>query len=497
MLSVFQHDFKTQKYHMSNPPGKGAASTGHRLTTQAALEIINAGGNAFDGAIAAAFMACVCEPVLASPAGGGFAMIHDAKGTRLLDFFVQTPMAKNTSSPDFIEIEADFGNAKQLFHIGHASAATPGFMPGLFALHEKSASLPMATLIAPARKAAMQGVEITPFQNYLANVVSPILLHSQQSRAVFAPNGNLHQSGEIFRNPALADFLNQVGKVGASAFPVESILSDQKNSGHLRTDDFENYQVVERDSQCVEITGSNVHLNPMPAAGGILIALTFANLNKNTTQDIAEALKQVDIARRKSDNNLAALLKELGPPAHRGTTHISVVDDQQNACSMTLSNGEGNGYIVDDCGFMLNNMLGEADINPGGKLGWPQNTRMSSMMCPTIVEHTDGSIMALGSGGSNRIRSTIFQVLVNLLLRENSIAESITSPRLHIENAHLDFEDPDNPKLASQLKAAFPDHRLWPDKSMFFGGCHIVVAQSGQAFEGLGDHRRHGFFATT
>jgi len=187
---------------------------------------------------------------------------------------------------------------------------------------------------------------------------------------------------------------------------------------------------------------------------------------------------------------------QLGPSAYRGTTHISVVDRQKNACSLTLSNGEGNGTMVDGCGFMLNNMLGETDVNPDGQLGWPVNTRLSSMMCPTIIEHRDGSVFALGTGGSNRIRSAIFQVLVNLLLKGNDIAKSVTNPRLHIENGHLDFEMPDDAEIASQLKTAFADHRQWPEKNMFFGGCHIACHQADQRFGGFGDHRRHGFFAT-
>lgn len=481
---------------MNSTTGKATAATGHRLTTQAALEIINTGGNAFDGAIAAAFMACVCEPILASPGGGGFAMTRTASGTHLTDFFAQTPLDINNSALDYSEIEADFGTAKQIFHIGNASSATPGFIPGLFALHEKFASLPMEKLITPARKAAFEGIEVTPFQYYLTTVISPILLHTKQSRAVFAPDGQLKQSGEIFHNRDMADFFDQLGTRGQSAFPLGNILADQKDAGHLRAADFENYKVIDRSSHCIDVAGSKVHLNPIPAAGGILIALAFDRLSGSSTLDIARALAEIDHIRRQSNNDLNTLLSQLGPPAHRGTTHISVVDHNHNACSMTLSNGEGNGIMVDDCGFMLNNMLGEADVNPAGKLGWPVNTRLSSMMCPTIVEHKDGSVLALGSGGSNRIRSAIFQVLTNLLIKGKSLQDSVTTPRLHIENGHLDFELPDDEQTIRQLKEAFSDHRMWPEKNMFFGGCHIACQNKDHSFNGIGDHRRHGYFAS-
>jgi len=476
--------------------GKAAAATGHHLTTQAALETIEAGGNAFDGAIAAALMACVCEPVLASPGGGGFAMIHTKNKTRLLDFFAQTPIGKNSLPIDFNEVEADFGAARQKFHIGHASSATPGFIPGLFALHEKHACLPMSKLIEPARKAANNGVEVTSFQHYLASVVAPILLKSPASRAVFAPLGHLHQTGETFFNRDLAMFLDQLNVAGQKAFPRDFVLTAQQEQGHLRLEDFENYKVFEREPLCVEIGGSEIYLNPAPAAGGVLVALALANLTGNSITDVAQALKTVDLARSSTDSNLAILLAKSGPSAYRGTTHISVVDDQQNACSMTLSNGEGNGYIAGDCGFMLNNMLGETDINPGGKLDWPVNTRMSSMMCPTIVEGDNGSVLAMGSGGSNRIRSTIFQVLVNFLIRKTTIVEAVEASRLHIENGHLDLEPLENKGVALQLKTAFPDHRQWPDKNMFFGGCHIASILPDQTFSGFGDPRRFGHFAS-
>ncbi len=486
--------------------GKGAAATGHHLTTQAALEIIKAGGNAFDGAIAAALMACVCEPVLASPGGGGFAMIHngDKSGgkTGLLDFFARTPIRKNTAVLDFTEVEADFGAARQIFHIGQASSATPGFIPGLFAVHEKHARLPMIKLVAPARDAAAGGVEITAFQNKLSHVVAPILLNSRQSRKLFAPDGHLHRTGETFFNPQLAQFMDQLGAIGLKAFPTDAILTAQKKNGHLRREDFENYQARERKSLAVEVAGSMVHLNPLPAAGGVMVALALANLESEATTEIAalaRALGKVDKARRKAGGDLDLLLAGAGPPAYRGTTHICVVDDQQNACSMTLSNGEGNGYLVGECGFMLNNMLGEADINPGGMLGWNVASRMSSMMCPTIVEHGDGAVLALGSGGSNRIRSTIFQVLVNLLISKQGIGQqgirqAVEQARLHVENGHLDFEPFADRQIVSHLKTAFPDHRQWPDKNMFFGGCHVAGVLADGSFCGAGDQRRDGIF---
>ena len=128
------------------------------------------------------------------------------------------------------------------------------------------------------------------------------------------------------------------------------------------------------------------------------------------------------------------------PASYLGTTHISVLDRNGNACAVTTSNGEGNGELVPGFGYMTNNMLGEEDVNPHRNGEWPLDVRMSSMMCPSIVCHQDGSLTALGSGGSNRIRSAIFHVLVRLLRRGFSLEKAIRAPRLHIEAGRLDIE---------------------------------------------------------
>src|SRR5262249_20066293 len=119
--------------------------------------------------------------------------------------------------------------------------------------------------------------------------------------------------------------------------------------------------------------------------------------------------------------------------AHRGTTHVSVIDRDGNAAAASLSNGEGNGSIVGSFGFMLNNMLGEEDLAPDGLGSWRDGVRLSSMMAPTIILQPDGAVIALGTGGSNRIRTAILQVAVNLLDHGMSLEDAVQAPRLHVE----------------------------------------------------------------
>ena len=113
-------------------------------------------------------------------------------------------------------------------------------------------------------------------------------------------------------------------------------------------------------------------------------------------------------------------------------------------------------------------------------------------MCPTIARSETGSLLALGSGGSNRIRSTIAAVLTHLAQPPRDIAASIHAPRMHIEKDHLDVEAMFDADVLHELKSAFPDHRLWSEPSMFFGGCHIAARHADGRLAGCGDARRAG-----
>ena len=478
---------------------KGAVAAGHRLTAEAARDILRQGGNAFDAAIAAAWMACVCEPVLASPGGGGFAMVsRDGDPAILVDFFAQTPMRHNQQCTDFREISADFGTATQTFHIGEATSATPGFIPGLFELHRQAASIAMADLVQPAYRHARDGFVITPFQHFLSTVVAPILTDSAPARKIFAPDGNLFAAGEKFINKGLTTFLDYIASdvcyPGNAREVTREIVARQAECGHLTDEDFSRYKVEVRTPLKLAVGPAAACLNPPPSAGGALVAAAFGVLSGDSDVDAARALGVIDEARMGQGLGPDEVLARFGPPSWRGTTHISVVDARGGACAMTLSNGEGNGGIVGDFGFMLNNMLGEADINPHGAAGWPENVRMSSMMCPAILQTEDGAKTALGTGGSNRIRSVIFQVLRNYALKGMAAKAAVDAPRFHVEEGHLDFEAGFDEETIAGFIKNFPDHRAWPGASLFFGGCHIAGRTGMGEFTGAGDRRREGVF---
>ncbi len=496
---------------------KGAVAAGHELSAGAMAEILREGGNAFDAVIAGAFMACVAEPVLASPGGGGFCMVFDAAigKTRLYDFFAQTPHKKKPACElQFFPITADFGTATQEFHIGAGSTAAPGFAQGLHLLHKTHASLPMRQLAAPAVGAAHGGVRISDFQACLSAIISPILLASPGAVKVFAPGGSLPAAGNIIKNPGLGETIEALADEGEALFVHGEIgrailVQSAEQGGHLGLDDLVNYQVEQRPPLIRRYKGMELFLNPPPSSGGTLIALALellAHMPDNNKQDfacnIALALDLGDMARRgasqcfenaRGDEALTVCLKQAAKhkAAIRGTTHLSVIDREGNAAALTLSNGEGNGYMLGKYGFMMNNMLGEEDINPAGFHQWKSNKRLSSMMAPSLLRHNDGRLSALGSGGSNRIRSALVQVVARLAAGQ-PLAEAICAPRLHMEHGHLDFEDMFDAAQRAKLQNSFPDNRPWKQQNMFFGGVHAVSREPEGALSAAGDPRRSG-----
>ena len=494
-------------------------AAGHALTAEAAAEILADGGNAFDAAIAGMCMTFVAEPVFSSLGGGGFLMARRASRTdaQLFDFFVETPLRRRADDEvSFFPIEADFGPARQEFHIGFGSSATPGVAQGLFAIHEAFGRLPMKRLVEPAAREAKRGFPVTAFQAYLFTVIAPILKNSAGTRAIFAPDGDLLKEGEVFRNPALAETLEWLAEDGPRLFTEgdigEAIAAQCRNGGgHLTPDDLRRYAVLVRDPLTWRIGEASVALNPPPSAGGALIAYGLAFLRAYKalgkpidTAALGAAMMVTNAARSSHGLELGTLLergflkKEIeaaacAPPAYRGTTHLSVIDGEGNTAAVTLSNGEGNGFVIEPHGFMLNNMLGEEDLVEGNSGSWRENVRMSSMMAPTIIVEDDGTVTALGSGGSNRIRTAVLQVAVNLLEHGKDVPDAVDAPRLHVErDGTVSFEPGFSEEDQARLRALSEKTKAWPERNLFFGGVHVARWHERRGAEGAGDSRRQG-----
>ena len=497
---------------------KFAVASGHQMTSEAAADVLRAGGSAVDAAIAGAFMACVAEPVLASPLAGGFMMVAPVQGaTQCLDMFVQTPRMKRPDAEvDIREIEVDFGPTQQMFHCGAGTTATPGLVPGIFEAHAQFGRMPMVELVAPAVAAMRAGVTVSPFQAEVLGYVEAIFTSSAGARALYCDDDGLLKAGAVLRNPAMADVLEvmavegerfiQEGEVAMSLLAMEG--------SHLSALDLRRYTPKWRQPLTLSRGGLDFSLNPPPSLGGVQIALALSALPHDADDrllarclhEVAKIRKNRDLdhhptqgAARMLDPDLVKSLRRTlagHQAATRGTTHISVIDRTGMGAAFTLSNGEGNGLIVPGTGIMANNMLGEDDLVPDGVNSWQPDQRLASMMCPMIARR-GAEVTMLGSGGSNRIRSALAQV--SLALSQGvALEDSIHAARLHVGNGDhvLDFEDFGSEERREGLLADFPDAKIWDRPSMYFGGVHAVRSDGRGGYQAVGDPRRSGFALT-
>ncbi len=500
---------------------KGAVAAGDRLTAEAAAEVLRAGGNAFDAAVAAAFASPMCEPALTSAGGGGFLLaVSPDQPPVLYDFFVDVP-PKRIDNPNFYPITVDFGDAKQVFHIGAGSVAVPGFVAGLLRVHSERGRLPLKEVLSPALSYARRGVYLSPTQASFVRLLEPIFTATSYSREVFAPGGKLIDERTLFKNPDYADFLELLIEEGQWAF-YEGEVADAiervsvEEGGLIRKEDLERYKVVERRPLSFQFKGREVLTNPPPSSGGILVAFTLSLLEETDLSrwgslehlsSLIEAMATTEVFREKfvnghlHDENLEDLLsrEEVISTYERlfnirlnlwgNTTHVSVLDSEGNGVSMTTTNGEGSGVVVPGTGVMLNNMLGEEDLNPQGFFKWSPYVRLPSMMSPTAVVGTSGVELLLGSAGSNRIRSAIVNVILNYIVFKFSVEESIELPRVHYEKGRVFIEPGYDESLLNVLKEHY---RLvqFRERNMFFGGVQAVDFN----YRGKGDPRRGGVF---
>lgn len=514
-------------------PTKGSIACGHPETAAAATEILSEGGNAFDAILAAFCAATVVEPVFCSLGGGGFLLAQpQAADPVLYDFFVQTPKRRSKLEDiDFYPILADFGPTTQEFHIGLGACATPGAIKGLFTVHDELATLPMTRIAAPAVRMAREGFRLREIDRFVFGVVGAVLKATPDSRAIFTGGGDdFPEAGSLFRQPALADTLEALALAGDALFyqgelGQRLVAESRDTGGQLSKADLDSYEVIRRAPLTTRYRDSTILTNPPPSSGGILIAFALDLLSRSSLSDhpfggrdylvrLARVMAATNQARietglgrllESGDGNIAcqrlldpALLERYsdevaGQPRNaRGTTHMSVTDGDGNTAALTLSNGEGCGRILGDSGIMLNNMLGEEDLNPDGFQQWPEDRRISSMMAPSLARFDDGAIAALGSGGSNRIRTAILQVLINLIDYRRPALEAVNAPRIHLERGLASVEAGFETDARDCLQSESEEVMLWPGQSLFFGGVHAVTRSADGRLSAAGDPRRGG-----
>jgi gamma-glutamyltranspeptidase/glutathione hydrolase len=485
-----------------------AVATGHPQTSQVALDLLRAGGNAFDAAVGAGFAASVTEPMFTSLGGGGFLLARHRQGeARVFDFFVDTPgrgLAQGALEPHFLPVTVHFLASDQVFNIGLGSVAVPGTLAGLLHVQRRLGRLPLHRVVAPAARLAREGVALSDHQAYALALLRPIHRLTPAGRALYTPDGRDRQPGEQVANPELADFLESLDDDPEAFYrgaPARAVARDMREGGGLLTEeDLAAYRVRERKPLAFDYRGHRVLTNPPPSFGGSLIALSLS-LHEGAPPEAAEDLcwsaavmREVDRLRDEGvlspdalDPDAADQARDRIRRASGGTTHLSVVDADGSAASMTLSNGEGSGYVVPGTGVMLNNMLGEDDLHPDGFHAAAPGQRVASMMSPSLVLRGSRLRLVLGSGGSKRIRTALVQVIRGVVDRGLSLTDAVEAPRLHWDGSAVQVEPGFAAGPLAALRGRWPVNE-WAERSLYFGGVHAVDA-SGHA---VGDPRRGG-----
>jgi gamma-glutamyltranspeptidase / glutathione hydrolase len=514
---------------------KGAVAAGHPLTAEAGARILAEGGNAVDACIAAAFVSWVTESPLTGPGGGGFMLVHRAQeGTdRLLDFFVAVPGAglPPEERGEMVAVDVPFDERTiQVFHIGPAASAVPGAPAGLGLAHRRYGRLPWAELIAPAVETARAGVTLNAGQAFLHEILDVILRAEPEGREVYGSDCALGEGDRIVMED-LAGTLEWLAAEGAEILYRGELgrrLSEavRERGGAITEADLDAYRVISRRPVRAAYRRDEFVSNPPPSSGGLLIAFALRVLDglgpmpapgsAESLARLAEAMREAArarggnfvtelyrggaAARMLADERVAEAVEAargrsadaaLEPAGAPSTTHISVVDGNGDAASLSASTGCGSGFVVPGTGIQLNNMLGEPDLNVPGKAPRP-GTRLTSMMAPSMVLEGGRPRLVVGSAGSLRLRGAILQIVVNVVDHGLTAEQAMEAPRIHLDEGVLQLEGGIDAAVGDQLKAAGYAVNRWAGRNLYFGGASAVAISSDGVLEAAGDPRRGG-----
>lgn len=504
------------------PPHRIALATTGAQSLRAGLDTAVDGGSAVDAALAAAFVALATEPGMVSLAGGAYVAVWPPDDDPVVvDGNVEMPGRggdRGLLGTGLREIVTDYGGGVTLY-AGHGAVATPGTVPALAAAHAAYARLPWPRLVAPAARVAREGYPMgAAGALYLAHTAESLFgADPEAHRLVTRADGGLLATGESTRNPHLADVLDQLGVEGETLFSTgavgRALVEQMRDGGGLVTEaDLAAYRAVVRPAHRVPVADWAIAVNPPPAVGGPILAVMLTELARRGDWVWSDAIEvqQAVLGYRTEVHDLSedletagrellAAVDRSGLAALRGsssTVHVSAVDDDGWACAVTMSSGYGAGMAIPGTGILLNNALGEVELNRLGVHALPPGTRLASNMAPTTGRTADGRVLAVGSPGADRITTALLSVLGQACLHGTDLQTAIDRPRLHLRR---DPDDPADgfrvdherdPGIAAAVRASgLPGHE-YPGPHMYFGGVGAAFRSADRIVRAAGDSRR-------
>ena len=522
---------------------KSAVAMPDTFSAEVAAEVLDAGGNAVDASIAAAFALAVTYPEAGNIGGGGFMLVHMNGESVFIDYRETAPLQAHRDM--YLDESGEFIPRSSL--IGHRAAGVPGTVAGMWLAHQRYGSLPWAELIEPAIALARDGFEV-PQQ--LADEASETIAWHEGDIDFEAQFGKL-QGGENFKQEDLARTLQRIAEGAADEFyrgeTAQLIVDEMTRGGGLITaEDLDRYEAIVREPLRASWRGREIVSAPPPSSGGFAViqllkikdflSHEFDGLAHNSPQYIhlvAEIEKRVFADRAEylgdpdyvdvpldtllSDDYLRARAKEVNTQAisqlaavapgieSPDTTHFSVLDRHGNAVSntYTLNWSFGSGVVVRGAGFLLNDEMDDFSAKPGapnifGVVGSTANEiqpgkRMLSSMSPTILLR-DGEVeLVIGTPGGSTIFTSVFQSIINIYDFGMTPLEAAGASRFHHQllPADLITYSPGVP-LARETVLALGDtgYRALPH-DWAFGDVQIILRR-GNVVRAASDPRKRG-----
>ena len=448
-------------------------------------EIMQQGGNAFDAMVATEMALAVCYPNAGNLGGGGFMVYRTQQGeVGALDYREKAPLRANRDM--YLDENKKYIQDKS--KTGGLAVGVPGTIAGIFKAHKKFGSLPMQTILRPVILLAKNGFKITEKQAKQFNDYSGVFKQVNQENSIYTKK---FKAGDVFKNEALANTLQQISDNGRSAFYQGEIAKTlvaflQKNGGIFSLKDLDNYQAIWREPIVFNYKDLRIISMSPPSSGGICMAqilkttanYPIAQYGHNTTKTIqvlTEAQRRAyadrshylgdpDFIDIPVDSLLSdAYLKgrmdsfsfEGATPSKKlthgtisqaestETTHYSIIDSYGNAIAVTttLNASFGSKLYNKKLGFFLNNEMDDFSAKPGtpnlfGLIGGDANAiapqkRMLSSMTPTLVEKDNKLWMTLGTPGGSTIITSVLQTILNVYEFNMSMQQAVDAPRFH------------------------------------------------------------------
>jgi len=469
---------------VSSAPSQAGIASAHPLATAAGMEILDAGGNAFDAAVAVTAALGVVEPFSSGIGGGGFWLLHRAADGRqmFLDGRERAPLAATEDM--FLD---DRGELTPASMEGPLSAGIPGVPAALAHLSEGYGRLPLARSLMPAIRLAREGFPVSARYRRLAALRLPLLRRYHATATLFLKDGELPPIGHVIRQPDLARTLERMAEQGAAGFyqgeTADLLVTAVRASGGLwRHADLASYQVKEREPVVGYYAGARIVSAPPPSSGGVALVAMLNMLGhfdltgldrvdrahllvesmRRAYRDRAEHLGDPDywpvpIAELTGARHAAMMVRSIDPEAatpsdslpsavppgtgSADTTHFSILDREGNrvAATVTINYPFGSGYVVPGTGVLLNDEMDDFSAKPGvpnayGLVGGDANAiaagkRPLSSMTPTFIEMADRGAI-LGTPGGSRIITMV--LLATLEYLESGSADAMVRlPRFH------------------------------------------------------------------